>query len=617
MCAIAGIINFHENLLYCEAEHRLTVKEMASTMRHRGPDSAGEWVGEHAAFAHCRLAVIDPENGMQPMKRTESGHEFTICYNGELYNAKELRKELSAFGYEFTTTCDTEVLLYAYIHYGISCAEHLNGIYAFAVWDSMRQQVFLCRDRFGVKPLFYSICGDEVIFASEIKGVLAHPYINAEVDKDGLCELFAMSPARTQGQGVFRNIKELPMACCMVVSRRGIKQHEYWKLESRKHTDSYSDTAEKVRYLVCDSITRQLVSDVPVGTLLSGGLDSSVITAVAAMDMIARGKTLDTYSFDYAGNDKYFHASAFQPDADEPWAERVANLFMTNHTALKCTRRDMHELLYQALYCKDLPGMADVDASLLYYCREIKKKHTVLLSGECSDEIFGGYPWFHDPKAFMTHAFPWCYDLSLRKNVLKPEVSSTLDLDAYCRARYEESIAQTPRLPDDSAQEARRREIAYLNIRWFMSNLLDRKDRMSMASGLEVRVPFCDYRLVEYVWNIPWEMKSRGGVSKNILREAMKGILPDDVLFRKKSPYPKTHDPQYELEVKDRLAGVISDPNAPLRALCDYNALKALTKPEISDYGKPFFGQLMAMPQFIGYLLQINEWFLHYKVRII
>lgn len=617
MCAIAGIINFDENLLLHDAEHRLCVREMAETMTHRGPDSHGEWVCENAAFAHCRLAVIDPERGVQPMKRTVEGHEFTICYNGELYNADELRGELNRYGYKFETTCDTEVLLYSYIHYGADCAKRLNGIYAFAVWDSMRQQVFLCRDRFGVKPLFYSICGDEIIFASEIKAILAHPYMKAEVDADGLCELFAMSPARTQGCGVFKNINELPMAHSMIVSRRGIRQQRYWQLESHEHTDSYEDTVERVRELLYDAVTRQLVSDVPIGTLLSGGLDSSVVTAISSEYMLKRGKILSTYSFDYVGNDKYFKSSAFQPDADAPWAKRVSDECKTEHTVLECSRENLHKYLLDALYYKDLPGMADVDASLLYYFREIKKRHTVLLSGECSDEIFGGYPWFRDPKAFERHAFPWCYDLSLRKNILKPSVANTLDLDAYCTARYEDTISKTPRFDGDSPEEARRREISYLNIVWFMTNLLDRKDRMSMASGLEVRVPFCDYRLVEYVWNIPWEMKNRGNVSKSILREASRGLLSDEVLFRKKSPYPKTHDPAYETEVKARLADVISNPNAPLCALCDHNELDRLTLPGASDYGKPFFGQLMAMPQFIGYLLQINEWFLHYKVRII
>lgn len=617
MCAIAGLINFNENMMLNEAAHLLTAREMAETMTCRGPDSHGEWVGEHAAFAHCRLAVIDPERGAQPMKRTVEGHEFVICYNGELYNADELRNELISHGYVFTTTCDTEVLLMSYIHFGADCAKKLNGIFAFAIWDSMRQRVFLCRDRFGVKPLFYSVQNGEVIFGSEIKALLSHPYINAEVDREGLCELLAMSPARTAGHGVFRGISELEPAHSMIVSRSGIKIYRYWALESHEHTDSYEETIERVHSLVYDAISRQLVSDVPIGTLLSGGLDSSLITAVAAREMKKNGKELATYSFDYIGNDKFFKSTAFQPDADAPWAERVSKECGTKHTVLQCSRRDLADLLYPALYCKDLPGMADVDASLYYYCREIKKNHTVLLSGECSDEVFGGYPWFRDPKAFAERRFPWCYDLTLRKSVLKDEVANTLDLDGYSQMRYEESVAKTPRFGGDSIEEARRREISYLNIVWFMSNLLDRKDRMSMASGLEVRVPFCDYRLVEYVWNIPWEFKNRGNVSKNILREAARGLLSDEVLFRKKSPYPKTHDPEYEREVKARLADLISDPNTPLTALCDKSTLLSLTREGASDYGKPFFGQLMAMPQFIGYLLQVDEWFRHYKVRIV
>ncbi len=613
MCGIAGLVNFSENMLQNEAAHRLSVFEMAETLTPRGPDSEGVWVGEHAAFAHRRLSVIDPVGGHQPMKRTVEGHEFVICYNGELYNTPELRKELENHGYTFTTASDTEVLLMCYIHYGSKCAEKLNGIYAFAVWDSMRQRVFLCRDRFGVKPLFYAIRDGEVIFASEIKALLAHPFVKPEVDKDGLCELFAMSPARTAGCGVFKGISELKSAHSMLITRNGIKDVEYWRLQSREHTDSYEDTVCRVRELLEDAIRRQLVSDVPIGTLLSGGLDSSIITAVAAKNI----ENLSTYSFDYVGNDKNFKATAFQPDNDKPWSERVSRECGTRHTVLECSRKDLADLLYPALYCKDLPGMADVDASLYYYCREIKKNHTVLLSGECSDEIFGGYPWFRDEKAFKTAHFPWCYDLSLRKSVLKPEVAATLDLDSYSKMRYDESVAATPSFEGDNAEEARRREIAYLNIVWFMSNLLDRKDRMSMASGLEVRVPFCDYRLVEYVWNIPWEYKNRGNVSKSILREAARGLLSDEVLFRKKSPYPKTHDPLYEREVKARLADLIADPNTPLTALCDKAQLFELTKEGASDYGKPFFGQLMAMPQFIGYLLQVDEWFRHYKVRIV
>ncbi len=615
MCGICGFINFKNNFIKNNAENRAIAHRMAEKIRHRGPDSWDEWVGEHAVFAHSRLAVIDVERGLQPMKRTIEGHEFTITYNGELYNTDELRSELRSYGYEFTTSSDTEVLLIAYIHYGEKCAEKLNGIYAFAIWDSMRQRVFICRDRFGVKPFFYTLHNDSVIFASELKSLFEYPEITPQLDKTGLCEIFAMSPARTQGIGVFKDVLELRPAHCMIIDRNEIKISRYWQLQSHEHKDSYEDTIDRTRSLVTDTIKRQMISDVPIATFLSGGLDSSIITAVCAREMAKQNKTLSTYSFDYEDNSKYFKASAFQPDSDTKWVPRMVEEFQTDHTYLVCPNEALTEMLEPALLAKDLPGMADCDSSLLYFCREVKKNHTVVLSGECSDEIFGGYPWFRDAHAFNTPAFPWCYDLSMRSDILLDSVRNTLDLDGYSRMRYEESIKETPVFDGDSAEEKRRREISYLNINWFMCNLLDRKDRMSMASGLEVRVPFCDHRLVEYVWNIPWEMKNKDNISKNILREAAKGILPEDVRLRKKSPYPKTHNPHYEETAKKMLASVINDPNAPILSLCDKAKLEGIVNGSF-DYGKPFFGQLMAGPQFIGYILQVNYMLKDYKVWI-
>lgn len=616
MCGIAGYINFNDNFVRDKERHRRITHDMTKTLYHRGPDSCGEWIGEHAAFGHSRLAVIDIEGGVQPMERTVAGYQFVITYNGELYNTAELKNELLQYGYCFTTSSDTEVLLYTYIHYGTRCAEKLNGIYSFCIWDSMRQRVFMCRDRFGVKPLFWSKRGDGYIFGSEQKAILAYPGMKAEVNNEGLCEIFAISPARTQGVGVFNGIEELRPGRYMVITRNGVSVKQYFKLEGKEHTDSYEDTVEKVRELVTDSIRRQLVSDVPIGTLLSGGLDSSLITAVGALEMAKKGQQLSTYSFDYKDNEKYFKASAFQPDSDAPWVKRMAEAFSTNHTYLVCDNDILLGYLDECVHVKDLPGMADVDASLLYFCRRIKERHTVILSGECSDEIFGGYPWFRSEKAFKTHGFPWCYDLEMRKDILLPEVEKTLDLDSYSNMRYEQSIAETPTFEGDSPEEKRRREISWLNLNWFMTNLLDRKDRMSMASGLEVRVPFCDHRIVRYVFNVPWSIKNKDNISKSLLREASRGILPEDVLMRKKSPYPKTHNPNYEKLVKERMLDTISDRNAPILSLCDYDKIAKVCTGEF-DYGKPFFGQLMAGPQFIGFLLQVNEWLKHYRIRIV
>ncbi len=615
MCGIAGFIDFQRNFLDCRNECMHTAQCMADKMAHRGPDDEGEWISEHAVFAHRRLAVIDPNGGMQPMMRTVGGYDFVITYNGELYNAAELKNELSRFGYIFTTESDTEVLLYTYVHYGEKCVEKLNGIYAFCIWDSMRRRAFLCRDRFGVKPLFFAVTDTAVVFGSEIKVIFEYPGIKRTVSKQGLCEIFAVGPPRTQGLGVFDSISELPPAHYMTICRKGIEQKRYWQFNSRAHTDSYQETVAKVRALLTDTVKRQLVSDVPVCTFLSGGLDSSIITAIAANTFREHGKRLDTYSFDYKDNSKYFKASSFQPDADRPWVERMVSEFDTNHTYLECDNAYLEKALEDAVMQKDLPGMADVDSSLLYFCGEVRRKHTVALSGECSDEIFGGYPWFRDAAAFERQAFPWSYDMHLRNSVLRDDVAAKLDLESYSYMRYSQSVADVPVFDGDNAEEKRRREISYLNINWFMLNLLERKDRMSMACGLEVRVPFCDHRIAEYVWNIPWSMKCRNNVSKSLLRDAVKGILPDDVLMRKKSPYPKTHNPVYETLVKERLREVLANPSSPILALIDKSKAEKMCS-DSCDYSKPFFGQLMAGPQFLAYLLQVNYWLKNYNIEI-
>ncbi len=616
MCGICGYINFERNFVKEGEMHRAKVRRMSDTLTPRGPDDHGEWIGERAVFAHRRLAVIDPEGGYQPMKRVSEGYEFIIVYNGELYNARELREDLESFGYKLETNSDTEVLLYSYIHYGTACLKKLNGIFAFAIYDSMRREVILARDRFGVKPLFYSRVGGDFVFSSEVKGLFQYDGIKPELDIDGLREIFAISPARTEGCGVYKGIKEVRPAHFIKISRGRICEKPYWELKSGEHKESYEDTIAHVRWLVTDSIKRQTVSDVPIATFLSGGLDSSFITAVVSQHFKGQGKRLQTYSFDYEGNDKYFKKSAFQPDPDSEWVPRVSEALGTEHTYLVCPTDKLVPLLYDALYAKDLPGMADCDSSLLYFCREVKKRHTVVLSGECSDEIFGGYPWFRDKEAFERDSFPWCYDFTMRNSVLKDSVRKTLDIEGYAHARYLESVAETPIFADDTPEEARRREISWLNLKWFMTNLLDRKDRMSMASGLEVRVPFCDHRIVEYVWNIPWEMKNRDNVSKNVLREAAYGILPENIRLRKKSPYPKTHNPFYEAEVKAKLKEIVEDPNSPILALCERKKLMDVIEGEF-DYGKPFFGQLMAGPQFVGFLIQVNAMLDKYGVRIV
>ena len=615
MCGICGFCEFGRSngtLAWREAGHR-----MGERLSHRGPDDRGLWQGEDCVLVHRRLAVMDPLRGRQPMERTVDGHTYVLVYNGELYNAPALRGELEGEGFSFDTNCDTEVLLCALIAWGEAAARRLEGIFAYAFWDGARRRLLCGRDRFGVKPFFYAWVDGAFVFASELKALFEYPGLEPRLDRAGLCEVLGLGPARTAGVGVFAGVEELPPACQLVLTPEGAGTAPYWALVSRPHEESYEDTVERVRELTVGAIRRQLKSDVPLCTFLSGGLDSSLITAVATRAYTEEGRPpLETYSFDYTGNEKFFHPSAFQPDADAPYVEMMAQAFHTRHRTLTCDIPTLANLLEQAMEARDLPGMADVDASLLYFCRQVAKNHVVALSGECADEVFGGYPWFEREELLYAPTFPWCSDLTPRRQVLDAGVWEELGVEDYVRARYEASLAACPRLEGEKPAEARRREVGWLSLNWFMSCLLDRKDRMSMASGLEVRVPFCDHHLVEYVWNIPWRMKAMNGRRKQVLRDAAEGLLPEAVRTRPKSPYPKTHDPLYEQLVRAKLAAVLDDANAPIHALVDEGALRTGLMNSAGDYGRPWFGQLMAGPQMMAYLVQLNAWMERFHLSV-
>jgi asparagine synthase (glutamine-hydrolysing) len=615
MCGIAGYLDFSKNLSNEYEKNYNIVKAMGNSLAHRGPDSFGEYITTHAAFAHRRLCVIDPEGGKQPMKKRIHDNEYVLVYNGELYNTDEIRNKLIAKGYDFFSSSDTEVVLTAYIEYGVKCVDEFNGIFGIAIWDPVEEACFLCRDRFGVKPLFYMEKDNKFLFASEIKGILANPNATPVIDKYGLCEIFGLGPARTPGCGVYKDIHELKPGYAAYVDKNGSNIYCYWSLKAEEHTDNYEQTVEKTRYLLFDAIERQLVSDVPICTLLSGGVDSSIVSAVAANYQRKKGLVLDTYSFDFVNNNKYFKASNFQPSEDRPYVDIMVDAIHSTHHYLECETTKLADCLYDAVLAKDLPGMADVDSSLFFFCKQIKKNHTVCLSGECADEVFGGYPWFRDKEVYERNAFPWSKNFDFRKEILNKDILEQLPLDDYVNEQYENTIKLVSKLDSDSKEVKRQREISYLNTAWFMSTLLDRKDRMTMASGLEVRVPFGDHRLVQYLYNVPWEYKYRRQEVKGLLRDAAKGILPDEVLYRKKSPYPKTYDPAYENLLKKTLKEILRDPSAPVHQLINDDRIDALMNQE-SDLGRPWFGQLMAVPQMYAYLIEINFWLEHYNVQI-
>ncbi len=614
MCGIAGWIDYEAEFTAESA----ALEAVARTMACRGPDGEGTWAGRHAALAHRRLIVVDPAGGGQPMTLERGGNTYVITYNGELYNTEDLRRELLARGHSFRGHSDTEVLLASFVEWGPACLERLNGIFAFGIWSAADERLFLARDRLGVKPLFFVQRGRGLLFASELKAILAHGLVAPEVDAEGLAEVFAIGPGRTPGHGVFRGVEELRPGYWLAFDRRGTRTGRYWALESRPHPDDPETTATRVRGLLQDAVERQLVSDVPVCALLSGGVDSSAITAFAAGAYRRAGTgALNTYSVDYVDNDRHFRPSDFQPDADGPWARRVADWFGTRHHQVQLDNSDLVDALDAAVRARDLPGMADVDASLYLFSRAIKRDATVALSGECADEVFGGYPWFRRPEAVAADTFPWALGLGERWRLLSPELVRHIMPEAYLAERYREALAEVPALPGEDPADARLRQIAYLTLTRWMPVLLDRKDRMSMAVGLEVRVPYCDHRLVEYVWNVPWPVKRWSGQEKGLLRKALAAVLPSAVLERRKSPYPKTYNPAYLAAVRERLLDILADPGSPLRPLVDVDRVRAMCRPDAPVSTTPWFGQLMAGPQLLAYLVQTDVWLREYRVRLV
>lgn len=611
MCGISGWINFYQDI----SDNTDILNNMVETLKNRGPDDEGKYISKHVLFGHRRLVVVDPEGGSQPMKKTVAGNNYIICYNGELYNTEDLRKELIEKGYTFDSYSDTEVLLTSYICFGEACVEKLNGIFAFAIFDETLQKVILVRDPLGVKPLFYANRGYSLIFGSELKTLLAHPEVKPIVDKKGIAEMFALGPASPLGCGTYKDVFEIAPGNMIVFSKDSIKTKKYWDVTVEDNNETLEETTEHVRSLLYDTITRQLVSDVPLCCFLSGGLDSSAISAVAAREYRKQGKTLTTYSIDYEGNDKYFKASLFQPTSDQYWAEFTSKAIKTNHRTTLISQKALIDALKDAVHAKDLPGMADVDSSLYLFCKDIRKDFVVGISGECADEIFGGYPWFTHENMMFADTFPWSLYAAKRQEILGPALDN-LHIPEIAHYYYQDTLNNVPHPENEDSYEFRMRELFYLNIKWFMINLLGRKDRMSMATSLEVRVPFADKRLVQYAFNIPSKIKFADGREKGLLRRAVSDILPQEIVYRKKSPYPKTQNPEYTDLVCLRMNEILKDKQSPLLELINKEKVQTIVDTRGESYKAPWFGQLMTGPQMLAYLIQMDIWLRDYNVDL-
>lgn len=609
MCGIGGFVDYERDA----RRGGPILHGMKRTLTPRGPDAEGTYFDEDAALVHRRLIVIDPEGGKQPMHSPD--RNTIIIYNGELYNTPELRTELMSRGHEFVGHSDTEVLLHAYLEWKTDAFARLNGIFAFAIWEKRERRLTLCRDRLGVKPLFFAPIRNGLTFGSTIDTVLCHPEIEPALDEDGLRTLLLLGPARPPESGVFRQIKSLLPGHFAVLTPENFTDHVYWQLEAHEHEDDLPTTIERTHTLICDAARRQLVSDVPLACFLSGGLDSSILSMLAAKDYAARGETLHTWSVDYRDNDKYFTKSIFQPNSDDSYIDQMVDFLGTHHHRVVLEPEALCAALLPATDARALPGMADVDSSLLLFCAAVKRGGTtVCLSGECADELFGGYPWYHREEILFEDTFPWSRSVGLRLGLLTPD--AVRNGEEFVRQHYRDTCDRAPKLSSDNKKAARMREMFVLNLDWFMATLLDRKDRMSMYSGLEVRVPFCDHRIVEYAYNMPWDFKSLDGREKGIVRRAFANELPKDIVFRKKSPYPKTFHPVYTRLCADYVRRIFEDNTSVAASLFDRNAVqKLMQRPE--SLAEPWFGQLMRTPQIFAYIIQLDRWFRHYHVKIV
>ena len=610
MCGIAGWIDSNIDM----SEKMVVLNKMSQTLDRRGPDENGIYVNKNTALIHRRLVVIDRENGKQPMAVKHNDTTYVIVYNGELYNTASLREELKADGFHFRGHSDTEVVLKTYIKYGKKCAEKLNGIFAFAIFNSDDKSVFLCRDRIGVKPLFYYEYSGGLLFASEIKALLASGVVKPQINEQGLYEIFFLGPARTPSCGIFKGVFELNPGECAIYANGRLTRERYFTVEAREHTDDEESTIEKTRYLLTDAIERQLVSDVPLCFFLSGGLDSSIIVKTASNYHKEHklGK-INTYSVEYRDNQKYFQRSLFQPNADYEYISLMTKSADSRHREVILDNELLADALYDSVEARDLPGYVDVDSSLLLFCREIKRDFTVALSGECADELFGGYPWYHNKNILFEECFPWSKSQDIRRFILKDGILE--NGEEYVHQRYKDTINLAPKLKSDSKVNARMREMFYLNFYWFMQCLLERKDRCSMYNGLEVRVPFCDYRLVEYAYNMPWELKAWNGREKGIVRKAFEDILPDKICWRKKSPYPKTHNPVYFNLCAERVRAILKKKTI-FTEMLDKDAIEHIIE-HPDKITAPWYGQLMKSPQILAYIIELDYWFEKYNVEIV
>lgn len=581
MAGIAGWVDFHRDLTPLGG----VVRTMAAALAHRGPDAEGVWVSPRAVLGHRRLQVIDAEGGAQPMVASDGGRvQAVVAYNGELYNAAGLRAELAGLGHRFRTGSDTEVVLRAYLQWREECPSRLDGMFAFAIWDHQRDELVLARDRMGLKPLYYQEVDAGLLIGSEPKAIFAHPLVDPTVDEDGLRE--ALGFAGTPGITAYRGMRRLLPGELVRFSRRGLNRRRYWTLTAEPHHQDLESTVGTVRDLLEGAVERRLVSDVPIGVLLSGGVDSSAVAAMAARHLRARGDRLATFTVGFTVDKTHDDIDPQRGTVDEPYAREVAARLGADHQHFLLSTSDLSDPAVRrgmVAAQQDLPYPVAEGLTTMYLtCRAVRDRATVALTGEWADDAFGSYLGVDMPAVVNGATLPWVgfaqrvtHPTGLGTGFFDGDLLKRLDLPGYCADRYQESVAAAPELPGESAEDRRMRRYVYVNLSAWYELGTAMNDGVSMAAGMEWRSPYCDHRLMQYLFNVPWAMKSTGGQRKSLLRSAVADLLPASVLARRPSPFPVTHDPGYADYLCAELAALLDDSTAPVLPLVDVAAVRA------------------------------------------
>ncbi len=526
------------------------------------------------------------------------------CVWGRMRGREGLRREIERAGAKLPAEAsDAQLVLAAYRLWGEETPEKIFGPVSYAVIDRDRSELMLVRDRMGEENVFYAPKGGGVSFANRIAPLLDAPGVSRTVDRDGVAEIFALGPAHTPGRTPFCDILELEPGCALFAGENSVRVRRYFALEALPHEDDIAHTIEKTRFLLEQAVSETIAFQ--PSCMISGGLDS---TAVMALYAKITGAPPLGFSVDYAGDERDFAATSFRPERDSPWAKRACEAIGARQLCIEIGSEELYDALFDAAGLRERPGMGDIDSSMLLFARSISTCSGAALMGECADEAFGGYPWFQREELLWRDGFAWSGSLSLRESVLQKNVRERVQIGKYAHARYHEAISRLPVLPGEEGAQARLRQMQGLVFKFFMPNLQERAACMCGAAGVVPLTPFCDERLIEYAYNVPWEIKNLHGEAKGLLRAAVEDLIPESLLRRKKSPYPKTCSPVYADLLRAGIRRLSREKDAPLWQICDREEILRLAGSALSPADTPWYGQLMAGPQMLAYLLQVNEW---------